>query len=144
MLIPAMFPQRPGRAKASSKPSCAQNTRPISVQVLHPVVQVPAPADPLPSVSEESADVSMKEEEALCQAFSEALLTVQDVDEQDADQPQLCSQYVKDIYKYLHVLEVVHPLRRSDSLSARCCTLFSWLSASTGAAGCTSQLHAGL
>lgn len=139
-----MFPQRPGRAKASSKPSCAQNTRPISVQVLHPVVQVPAPADPLPSVSEESADVSMKEEEALCQAFSEALLTVQDVDEQDADQPQLCSQYVKDIYKYLHVLEVVHPLRRSDSLSARCCTLFSWLSASTGAAGCTSQLHAGL
>lgn len=116
MLIPAVFPQRPGRAKASSKPSCAQNTRPISVQVLHPVVQVPAPADPLPSVSEESADVSMKEEEALCQAFSEALLTVQDVDKQDADQPQLCSQYVKDIYKYLHVLEVVHPLRRSDSL----------------------------
>lgn len=87
--------------------------------------------------------MSMKEEEALCQAFSEALLTVQDVDEQDADQPQLCSQYVKDIYKYLHVLEVVHPLI-VQTLSARCCTLFSWLSASTGAAGCTSQLHAGL
>lgn len=144
MFTPAVFPQRPGRAKASSKPSCAQNTRPISVPVVHPVVQVPAPADPLPSVSEESADVSMKEEEALCQAFSETLLTVQDVDEQDADQPQLCSQYVKDIYKYLHVLEVVHPLRRSDCRSAWCCTLFSWPSASTGAAGCTSQLHAGL
>ncbi|XP_073319866.1 G2/mitotic-specific cyclin-B2-like isoform X2 [Pagrus major] len=109
----AVNTKRPGRAKASSKPSCAQNTKPIAVQAVHPVVQVqvPAPADPLPSVSEESADVSMKEEEALCQAFSEALLTVQDVDEQDADQPQLCSQYVKDIYKYLHVLEEQQAVR---------------------------------
>lgn len=49
----------------------------------------------------------MKEEEELCQAFSEALLTVQDVDEDDGDQPQLCSQYVKDIYNYLHDLEVM-------------------------------------
>ncbi|XP_073319883.1 G2/mitotic-specific cyclin-B2-like isoform X2 [Pagrus major] len=109
----AVNTKRPGRAKASSKPSCAQNTKPTAVQAVHPVVQVqvPAPADPLPSVSEESADVSMKEEEALCQAFSEALLTVQDVDEQDADQPQLCSQYVKDIYKYLHVLEEQQAVR---------------------------------
>uniref|UniRef100_A0A4W6C6S1 G2/mitotic-specific cyclin-B2 n=1 Tax=Lates calcarifer TaxID=8187 RepID=A0A4W6C6S1_LATCA len=58
-----------------------------------------------------SADVSMKEEEELCQAFSEALLTVQDVDEQDADLPQLCSEYVKDIYNYLHVLEVQQAVR---------------------------------
>uniref|UniRef100_A0A4W6CE47 G2/mitotic-specific cyclin-B2 n=1 Tax=Lates calcarifer TaxID=8187 RepID=A0A4W6CE47_LATCA len=66
---------------------------------------------PVPSVSEASADVSMKEEEELCQAFSEALLTVQDVDEQDADLPQLCSEYVKDIYNYLHVLEVQQAVR---------------------------------
>lgn len=45
----------------------------------------------------------------ICQAFSEVLLTVQDVDEDDADQPQLCSQYVKDIYNYLHDLEVKVP-----------------------------------
>ncbi|KAG7219514.1 hypothetical protein INR49_019038 [Caranx melampygus] len=57
-----------------------------------------------------AADVSMKEEE-LCQAFSEALLTVHDVDEQDGDLPQLCSQYVKEIYKYLHVLEVQQSIR---------------------------------
>lgn len=57
--------------------------------------------------------MSMKEEEQLCQAFSEALLAVQDVDEQDADLPQLCSQYVKDIYDYLHVLEVTYSLNRS-------------------------------
>lgn len=104
-------PQRPGRGKASSKPLCAQKSKPAVVQVVPPAVQVRAAADPLPPVSEESADVSMKEEEELCQAFSEALLTVQDVDADDADLPQLCSQYVKDIYSYLHVLEVAHCLR---------------------------------
>ncbi|KAM7015874.1 G2/mitotic-specific cyclin-B2-like isoform 2-T2 [Tautogolabrus adspersus] len=106
----AVNTKKTGRAKASAK-SCAQKVKPTSVQVVPPVVQVPAPADPLPPVSEESADVSMKEEEELCQAFSEALLAVQDVDEEDADQPQLCSEYVKDIYKYLHVLEVEQAVR---------------------------------
>lgn len=106
-------PQRPGRGKASSKPSCVQKSKPAAVL---PAVRVQAAADRLPPVSEESADVSMKDEDELCQAFSEALLTVQDVDEDDADLPQLCSQYVKDIYSYLHVLEVVHSLRPSDRL----------------------------
>jgi len=36
---------------------------------------------------------------------------VQDVDEQDGDMPQLCSEYVKDIYKYLHTLEVEQAIR---------------------------------
>lgn len=65
---------------------------------------------PLPQAPVESADVSMKEEESeeeLCQAFSDALLPVEDVDEQDSDLPQLCSEYVKDIYNYLHDLEVI-------------------------------------
>lgn len=57
----------------------------------------------------------MREEEELCQAFSEALLTVQDVDEQDSDLPQLCSDYVKDIYNYLHVLEVIYSLDQTNS-----------------------------
>ena len=51
------------------------------------------------------ANVSMKEEE-LCQAFSEALLAVEDIDEGDSDLPQLCSEYIKDIYGYLQRLEV--------------------------------------
>lgn len=57
--------------------------------------------------------MSMKEveEEELCQAFSDALLMVQDVDEEDGDLPQLCSEYVKDIYSYLHVLEVEQAVR---------------------------------
>ncbi|TKS70478.1 G2/mitotic-specific cyclin-B2 [Collichthys lucidus] len=100
--------QRPGRGKASSKPSCVQKSKPA---VVLPAVQVQAAADRLPPVSEELADVSMKDENELCQAFSEALLTVQDVDQDDADLPQLCSQYVKDIYSYLHVLEVQQAVR---------------------------------
>ena len=85
----------------------------------------------------------MKEEEELCQAFSEALLTVQDVDEQDSDLPQLCSEYVKDIYNYLHTLEVIIPPSAELSGLSLCCFVTS-LSVSTGAAGCASQLHAGL
>ncbi|XP_019723017.1 G2/mitotic-specific cyclin-B2 isoform X1 [Hippocampus comes] len=73
--------------------------------------QVKAAADTL-LVSEASTDVSMKEEEEveLCQAFSNALLPVDDVDEDDANMPQLCSEYVKDIYRYLHQLEVEQPV----------------------------------
>lgn len=68
------------------------------VQAAPPGAQ--GPADAVPSVQAEEA-------ERLCRAFSEALLDVQDVDEQDADLPQLCSDYVKDIYNYLRDLEVV-------------------------------------
>ncbi|XP_053275476.1 G2/mitotic-specific cyclin-B2 [Pleuronectes platessa] len=92
--------KRMGAAKAS----CALKAKPAVVRPA-PLVQVPAHPAP-PPAPEDPADVSMKDVQELCQSFSEQLLSVQDVDEQDADQPQLCSQYVKDIYKYLHVLEV--------------------------------------
>ena len=129
-----------GGAKASAKPSCAVKAKPPLVRTVPPAVQVQAPAHPVPSVPEEPADVSMKEEQELCRAFSEQLLSVQDVDEQDAEQPQLCSQYVKDIYRYLHVLEVssAPPTRCVDFL---CCALTP---VSPGGAGCPSRLHAGL
>lgn len=94
------------KTKVSAKASCVQRSKPVQVEA--PIIQVQAAAAPLPLVSEESVgNGSMKEETELCQAFSEALLAMQDVDEQDGDQPQLCSDYVKDIYKYLHVLEVM-------------------------------------
>ncbi|NXD81728.1 CCNB2 protein, partial [Halcyon senegalensis] len=58
-------------------------------------------------------DVSMQEEEDLCQAFSDVLLSnVEDIDAEDGGNPQLCSDYVKDIYLYLRELELqqsVHP-----------------------------------
>lgn len=95
----------------------------------------------LPPVSEESADVSMKEEQELCQAFSEALLDVLDVDKEDSDQPELCSEYVKDIYDYLHVLEVTGPV---SALSGSSCVSITAGFVSTAAAGGAGQLHAGL
>ncbi|XP_047436409.1 G2/mitotic-specific cyclin-B2 isoform X2 [Mugil cephalus] len=110
--------KRPGPTKAAApvKPSCVSRSKPAVMPAPAPVVQVPVPVQVRAPAPE--ADVSMKEEqeqeeeeEELCQAFSEALLTVEDVDEQDADLPQLCSQYVKDIYSYLHVLEVQQAVR---------------------------------
>lgn len=68
----------------------------------------------VPVVPEKPANVSIKEGTELCQAFSKLLLTVHDVDEQDSDLPQLCSEYVKEIYKYLHTLEVRQSLPFSD------------------------------
>uniref|UniRef100_A0A8C0QQN8 Cyclin B1 n=1 Tax=Chelonoidis abingdonii TaxID=106734 RepID=A0A8C0QQN8_CHEAB len=44
-------------------------------------------------------------EEMLCQAFSDVLLEVKDVDVDDGADPNLCSEYVKDIYGYLRDLE---------------------------------------
>lgn len=49
-------------------------------------------------------------EENLCQAFSDALLCkIEDIDNEDWENPQLCSDYVKDIYQYLRQLEVSGP-----------------------------------
>lgn len=45
-------------------------------------------------------------EEYLCQAFSDVILAVNDVDAEDGADPNLCSEYVKDIYTYLRQLEV--------------------------------------
>jgi len=47
----------------------------------------------------------------LCQAFSDVLLDIKDVDADDYDNPMLCSEYVKDIYKYLQQLEVEQAVR---------------------------------
>ncbi|XP_075397242.1 G2/mitotic-specific cyclin-B1 [Tenrec ecaudatus] len=44
-------------------------------------------------------------EEYLCQAFSDVILAVSDVDAEDGADPNLCSEYVKDIYGYLRQLE---------------------------------------
>ncbi|GAB1298515.1 G2/mitotic-specific cyclin-B1 [Apodemus speciosus] len=44
-------------------------------------------------------------EEYLCQAFSDVILAVSDVDADDGADPNLCSEYVKDIYAYLRQLE---------------------------------------
>lgn len=71
------------------------SVRPVQMEKLAPK------APPTPE------DISMKEE-TLCQAFSDALLCkVEDIDSEDRENPQLCSDYVKDIYQYLRQLEAL-------------------------------------
>uniref|UniRef100_UPI00398F7AAA G2/mitotic-specific cyclin-B1 n=1 Tax=Pristiophorus japonicus TaxID=55135 RepID=UPI00398F7AAA len=60
-----------------------------------------------PSLMETSGCIA----EDLCQAFSDVLLPVKDVDADDGDNPMLCSEYVKDIYKYLRKLEAEQSVR---------------------------------
>ncbi|KAK7912670.1 hypothetical protein WMY93_012881 [Mugilogobius chulae] len=100
------------RGGTKSKPAAALKTKQPEKQEKQPEVQPPASVAPEPSEAPQQLDVSMKEESELCQAFSEALVTVEDVDEQDSDLPQLCSHYVKDIYKYLHELEQQQAVRQ--------------------------------
>lgn len=61
-------------------------------------------------LSEPSSPVPMETSgcasDDLCQAFSDVLLNIKDVDADDYDNPMLCSEYVKDIYLYLRQLEV--------------------------------------
>ncbi|XP_071984263.1 G2/mitotic-specific cyclin-B1-like [Engystomops pustulosus] len=49
--------------------------------------------------------------EELCQAFSDVLIQVKDVDADDDGNPMLCSEYVKDIYSYLRSLEDAQAVR---------------------------------
>ncbi|NXR26174.1 CCNB2 protein, partial [Cinclus mexicanus] len=66
---------------------------------------IKVPMSPVPM------DVSMQEED-LCQAFSDVLLNnVEDIDAEDWENPQLCSDYVKDIYLYLRELELQQSVR---------------------------------
>ncbi|XP_073417507.1 G2/mitotic-specific cyclin-B1-like isoform X3 [Dendrobates tinctorius] len=51
--------------------------------------------------------------EELCQAFSDVLIQVEDVDAADDGNPMLCSEYVKEIYSYLRSLEDAQPVRPS-------------------------------
>ncbi|XP_060768776.1 G2/mitotic-specific cyclin-B1 isoform X2 [Neoarius graeffei] len=66
-------------------------------------------------VSEPSSPVPMETSgcapDDLCQAFSDVLLNIKDVDADDYDNPILCGEYVKDIYKYLRQLEADQAVR---------------------------------
>ncbi|XP_055108989.2 G2/mitotic-specific cyclin-B1 isoform X3 [Symphalangus syndactylus] len=58
-----------------------------------------------PSLSPMETSGCAPAEEDLCQAFSDVILAVNDVDAEDGADPNLCSEYVKDIYAYLRQLE---------------------------------------
>ncbi|NWS21778.1 CCNB2 protein, partial [Pachyramphus minor] len=78
---------------------------PAAVNQVIKETDVPKALSPVPM------DVSMQEED-LCQAFSDVLLNnVEDIDAEDSENPQLCSDYVKDIYLYLRELELRQSVR---------------------------------
>ncbi|NWU84677.1 CCNB2 protein, partial [Onychorhynchus coronatus] len=93
--------------KGPSKPTNGTVLRKAPAAV-NPVIKendVPKALSPVPM------DVSMQEED-LCQAFSDVLLNnIEDIDAEDSENPQLCSDYVKDIYLYLRELELQQSVR---------------------------------
>ncbi|XP_057580975.1 G2/mitotic-specific cyclin-B2 isoform X2 [Hippopotamus amphibius kiboko] len=97
------------------------SVKPVQMEVL-------APKGPSPT-----AEDSATKEENLCQAFSDALLCkIEDIDTEDWENPQLCSDYVKDIYQYLRQLEVLqsinpHFLDGSDVNGRMRAILVDWL-----------------
>ncbi|CAB1426421.1 unnamed protein product [Pleuronectes platessa] len=96
-------------APVIEKPKAPKNVVPVKPEVLEvPEVQVlPEPASPCPM------ETSGCEPGDLIQAFSDVMLetAVRDVDADDYENPMLCSEYVKDIYKYLRLLEVEQDVR---------------------------------
>ncbi|XP_064013582.1 G2/mitotic-specific cyclin-B2 [Pogoniulus pusillus] len=103
--------------RLAKKPECSKvSTKPVKgpSKVTDAVVPPKPPAavncalkeTVLKVLSPVPMDVSMHEED-LCQAFSDVLLNnVEDIDAEDWENPQLCSDYVKDIYLYLRELEL--------------------------------------
>ncbi|XP_072113915.1 G2/mitotic-specific cyclin-B1 [Mobula birostris] len=100
----AKLPVKKGKPTAVPKAEPAKKVvKPVQQSEIYTdVTEVPV------SVASEATDCVSED---LCQAFSEVLLPVKDVDAADGDNPMLCSNYVKDIYKYLRQLEMEQPVR---------------------------------
>lgn len=80
----------------------------VSVRPKQHVPVKPVVQEPLPEVlCSSSNDISMDEDQ-LCQAFSDALINVKNIDEED--NPQQCCSYAKEIFVYLRQLEVQQPV----------------------------------
>ncbi|XP_059839450.1 G2/mitotic-specific cyclin-B1-like [Hypanus sabinus] len=106
-------------AKMSKQPEVLQQEF-----FLEDLVKIEVPPTPM--------DISMCVSEELCDAFSVSVLLVEDIDINDGNNPVLCSNYVKDIYKYLRQPEVeqaVQPnyLAGQVITGAMCAILIDWL-----------------
>ncbi|XP_063283813.1 G2/mitotic-specific cyclin-B1-like isoform X1 [Pelobates fuscus] len=91
-------------AKIVKKPKPVEKV-PEPVKVMPEIACLPVPEQAEPS-SPSPMETSGCIPEQLCQAFSDVLIEVKDVDVDDEGNPMLCSEYVKDIYNYLRSLEV--------------------------------------
>ncbi|XP_038003089.1 G2/mitotic-specific cyclin-B2 [Motacilla alba alba] len=96
---------KPVKAPSKTTNGIVLPKAPAAVNQANKETDVPKVLSPVPM------DVSMQEED-LCQAFSDVLLNnIEDIDAEDWENPQLCSDYVKDIYLYLRELELQQSVR---------------------------------
>ncbi|NWW52102.1 CCNB2 protein, partial [Pedionomus torquatus] len=96
---------KPTRGPSKRTNIIAQPKPPAALNQAFKETNVPKVPSPVPM------DISMQEKD-LCQAFSDVLLSnVEDIDAEDWRNPQLCSDYVKDIYLYLRELELQQSIR---------------------------------
>ncbi|KAG8436957.1 hypothetical protein GDO86_007874 [Hymenochirus boettgeri] len=102
-------------AKKELKPAVKIVKKPKPVDKVLEPVRVKENACPKPSEVEPSSPSPMETSgclpDELCQAFSDVLIEVKDVDADDEGNPMLCSEYVKDIYCYLRSLEEAQAVR---------------------------------
>lgn len=100
VVVPASVPEPEPEPQPQPEPE--PKLEPVNGEKQSPepiLVDTPAASPMETSVCEPPA------EEYLCQAFSDVILAVSDVDAEDGADPNLCSEYVKDIYAYLRQLE---------------------------------------
>ncbi|KAM3874398.1 G2/mitotic-specific cyclin-B1 [Diretmus argenteus] len=98
--------------KQNSKVDAVPEVKQPEKEIAHaePEVQVlPGPMSPSPMETSGCAPADAPAD--LCQAFSDVLLQIKDADADDYDNPVFCSEYVKDIYKYLRQLEADQGVR---------------------------------
>ncbi|XP_041826948.1 G2/mitotic-specific cyclin-B1 [Melanotaenia boesemani] len=101
------------KTKVAIKAEKTEEPKPATTVTVKPVPdEVQLQAQPEPT-SPTPMETSGCEPADLCQAFSDVILTtaIRDVDADDYENPMLCSEYVKDIYKYLRQLEVEQNVR---------------------------------
>ncbi|XP_063336929.1 G2/mitotic-specific cyclin-B1 [Pelmatolapia mariae] len=100
------------KTKVTTRAEKAEQTKQKDVIPVKPEPEVQAPPEP---ASPTPMETSGCEPADLCQAFSDVILhtAIRDVDADDYDNPMLCSEYVKDIYKYLRQLEVEQNVRQN-------------------------------
>jgi hypothetical protein len=92
-LVEPLCPQKPSAAVL--KPAFPVPTRDVA--------SLEAEAPPPTTVAEKSPEV---EEMEIVTAQLSAKLCIEDIDASDGDNPQLCAEYVKEIYEYMMMLEV--------------------------------------
>ncbi|XP_024918476.1 G2/mitotic-specific cyclin-B1 [Cynoglossus semilaevis] len=102
---------KPPRKIEAEKPAMIEAKEQENVDPIEPEPEVkPEPQSPTPM---ETSGCEAGDPAELCQAFSDVILNtvIRDVDADDYDNPMLCSEYVKDIYKYLRQLEAEQSVR---------------------------------